>query len=141
MSSLQSQDLSTDEETTINKEVDEDYKGSSEIKVKATYNTKPIQEVALASIRYGVEDRATAAIATATLTDYGIVSQTDLSQVIDKSKVGCLKCGEVKNYSSSTTNMSTHLKSKHGIRWLEVRLYLLQVRKTVCLMLGHLVVG
>ena len=33
--------------------------------------------------------------------------------VVDQSKVRCKKCGEVKNYSSSTTNMSTHLKSKH----------------------------
>ena len=33
--------------------------------------------------------------------------------VIDKTKVRCLKCGEFKNYLSSTTNMITHLKSKH----------------------------
>jgi len=47
----------------------------------------PIPELALASIRHGVEDRPAAAIATATLHDYGIITETDLSQVIDASKV------------------------------------------------------
>lgn len=46
-----------------------------------------IPEIALASIRHGVEDRPAAAIATATLCDYGIVTATDLTQVIDASKV------------------------------------------------------
>ena len=62
-----------------------------EIKVtepqKTSRNMTPIPELALASIRHGVEDRPAAAIATATLRDYGIITETDLSQVIDASKV------------------------------------------------------
>ena len=41
----------------------------------------------LARQRYGVGERATAAIATAVLIDYKIVTKNDTTQVIDKSKV------------------------------------------------------
>lgn len=50
----------------------------SRIKLKST---------ALASDRYGVSDRATAAIASSLLQDIGIVTNEDFSQVVDKNKV------------------------------------------------------
>ena len=50
-------------------------------------NMTKIPNIALASVRYGVEDRPTAAIVTATLQDYGIITEEDCSQVVDPSKI------------------------------------------------------
>ena len=54
---------------------------------KEKRNYESIRNVALASMRYGVGLRATAAIATAALIDAGIITEDDKSKVIDKSKV------------------------------------------------------
>ena len=54
---------------------------------KSKYNMTKIPNIALASIRYGVEDRPTAAIVTATLQDYALITKEDCSQVVDPSKI------------------------------------------------------
>lgn len=58
-------------------------------KKRRRYNTTKINNLALTMDRYGVEDRVGAAIASATLQDYGIIDvaskQTD--QIIDKNKI------------------------------------------------------
>ena len=51
---------------------------------KSPYNTDSIDNVAMASIRYGVSARATAAIATSTLLDVGVSSD---DKIIDHNKV------------------------------------------------------
>ena len=62
-----------------------DNEGASSTKIKKNYDEIP--NIALASVRYGVGLRPTAAIATATLIDAGIITSNDKSKVIDKSKV------------------------------------------------------
>lgn len=46
-----------------------------------------LKTTSLASDRFGVSDRATAAIASSVLQDFGIINDTDTSQVIDKNKI------------------------------------------------------
>ena len=53
--------------------------------VKKNYDEIP--NIALASVRYGIGLRPTAAIATAALIDAGIITEDDTSKVIDKNKV------------------------------------------------------
>ena len=50
-------------------------------------NYDDISNIALASVRYGIGLRPTAAIATAALIDAGIITEEDTSKVIDKNKV------------------------------------------------------
>jgi hypothetical protein len=50
-------------------------------------NTTPIPTVALEADRYGVSNRAAAAIGTAALIDYGVASADDKTNVIDPKKV------------------------------------------------------
>ena len=50
-------------------------------------NTQPIPNIAMAADRYGVSNRATAAIATAALIDFGLITPEDQSLVTDKNKV------------------------------------------------------
>lgn len=56
-------------------------------KPKSARTMATIESIALASIRYEVEDRPTTAIATATLEAYSRITPKDNSQVIDPSKV------------------------------------------------------
>lgn len=51
------------------------------------YNTVKLHEVAIIADRYNISDRAAAAIATATLIDFGIISKDDTRLAVDKSKV------------------------------------------------------
>lgn len=46
-----------------------------------------LKATALTSDRYGVSDRATAAIASSILQDIGLITESDTSHVVDKSKV------------------------------------------------------
>lgn len=46
-----------------------------------------LQSTAIISNRYGVSDRATAAIASSVLHDFGVVTDSDSSHVIDKNKI------------------------------------------------------
>lgn len=46
-----------------------------------------LKSTALLSDRYGVSDRATAAIASSVLHDFGLVTDSDVSHVVDKNKV------------------------------------------------------
>jgi len=50
-------------------------------------NMVPIPTIALEADRYGVSNRATAAISTATLVDYGIINPEDSNNIIDPNKV------------------------------------------------------
>ena len=50
-------------------------------------NTQTIPNIAMTADRYGVSNRATAAIATATLIDFGLITPEDQSLVTDKNKV------------------------------------------------------
>ena len=50
-------------------------------------NTKPIPTVALEAERFGVSNRGAAAIATAALIDYGVVSVSDKTNIIDPKKI------------------------------------------------------
>ena len=50
-------------------------------------NSDDIPNIALASVRYGIGLRPTAAIATAALIDAGIITEDNVCKVIDKSKV------------------------------------------------------
>ena len=59
---------------------------NSNIQHENKQNTTKIPNIALASLRYGLENRATAAIATATLQDYGLLDSNP-ALVIDPSKV------------------------------------------------------
>ncbi|OXU16375.1 hypothetical protein TSAR_013171 [Trichomalopsis sarcophagae] len=54
---------------------------------KYSQNRMKLNNTALTSIRYGVSNRATAAIATSVLIDYNIIKDNDMSTIIDKSKV------------------------------------------------------
>ena len=54
---------------------------------KRKYITKDISNVALASIRYGVAPRPTAAITTAAWIDVGLISEGDTSLIVDHNKV------------------------------------------------------
>lgn len=58
-------------------------------KKRRRYNTTKINNLALTMDRYGVEDRVGAAIASATLQDYGIidVASRQTAQIIDKNKI------------------------------------------------------
>lgn len=46
-----------------------------------------LQTTSLAGDRFGVNDQATAAIASSVLQDYSIINDADTSQVIDKNKI------------------------------------------------------
>lgn len=46
-----------------------------------------LQTISLAGDRFGVNDQATAAIASSVLQDYSIINDADTSQVIDKNKI------------------------------------------------------
>jgi len=50
-------------------------------------NSKKIQRIALEADRYNVSNRAAAAIATATLIDFDVISRTSLTNVVDHHKV------------------------------------------------------
>ena len=50
-------------------------------------NTTPIPTIALEAERYGVSSRAAAAIGTAALVDFGVVSASEMMNVIDPKKV------------------------------------------------------
>ena len=50
-------------------------------------NTTQIPTIALEAERYGVSNRAAAAIGTAALVDYGVVSADDKTNVIDRKKI------------------------------------------------------
>lgn len=50
-------------------------------------NTVPIPTIALEADRYGVSNRAAAAISTATLVDYGVISLEDQINIVDHHKV------------------------------------------------------
>ncbi|KAJ8358162.1 hypothetical protein AAFF_G00028750 [Aldrovandia affinis] len=54
---------------------------------KVQKNYDEIPNISLASVRYGIGLRPTAAIATATLIDAGIIKEDNTSKVIDKNKV------------------------------------------------------
>lgn len=61
--------------------------GKSIDEKKNWYNTVELQEVARIADRYGISDRVTAAIATATLIDFGIISGDDRQFVVDRNKI------------------------------------------------------
>jgi len=50
-------------------------------------NTTPIPTIAMESERYGVSNRAAAAIGTAVLVDYGVISAADKTNIIDPKKI------------------------------------------------------
>ena len=54
---------------------------------KSKYNTTDISPIVQVGIQYELGDEACAAVANAALVLYGIVTETDTSQLIDKSKV------------------------------------------------------
>lgn len=54
---------------------------------KEVYNTIKLIEVAIMADRYNISDRAVAAIVTAALIDYGIISKEDTHLAVDKNKV------------------------------------------------------
>ena len=56
-------------------------------KQKQKKNFTSIKNVALASIRFGLSANATAAVANATLLDYGVISQDNTKDVVDAMKV------------------------------------------------------
>ncbi|KAG0718100.1 hypothetical protein GWK47_007861 [Chionoecetes opilio] len=62
-----------------------DHKPAASTQVQKNYDE--ISNIALASVRYGIGLRPTAAIATAALIDAGIITEDNTSKVIDKSKV------------------------------------------------------
>lgn len=51
-----------------------------------------LKSTALLSDRFGVSDRATAAIASSALHDVGLITDSDVSHVIDKNKMLGLNC-------------------------------------------------
>ncbi|KAK1894408.1 ADP-ribosylation factor 1 [Dissostichus eleginoides] len=62
-------------------------KGGPSASTKVQKNYDDIPNIALASVRYGIGLRPTAAIATASLIDAGIITEDNTSKVIDKNKV------------------------------------------------------
>ena len=68
-------------------QVEEELKEADEVQKRREYNTKEIRNVALASIRYGISSRATAAITTAAWVDGGLITKDDTKLVVDHNKV------------------------------------------------------
>ena len=94
-------------------------------------NIIPIPTIALEADRYGVSNRATAAISTAALIDYGVINPNDKANIIDHNKVWRARQDTRKELSQSedfiTTNITaiffdgrkdqTLTKSKLGEKW------------------------
>ena len=71
-------DLSFQEEET----------GSSSAFVKRRrYQTKPLTRYAIEAVRFGITDRAGAALANALMWDQGVVTETDKSELVDRNKI------------------------------------------------------
>ena len=67
---------------------DEEWKHVSlQENVIVSKNLTPIPTVAVEADRYGVSNRAAAAICTATLIDYGIITPDDRTNIVDQHKV------------------------------------------------------
>lgn len=81
----------------------------------STRNVIKIPTVARECDRYGVSDTAGAAIATATLIDYGIITSTDSTAVIDRSKLRRQREQVRKKLSKEAMS---HMSSKEGIKAL-----------------------
>ena len=71
----------------MEKENNNDTDWNANGKQKQKKNFTSIKNVALASIRFGLSANATAAVANATLLDYGIISQDNTKDVVDAMKV------------------------------------------------------
>jgi len=76
-------DLNSNSESEIASDENE----SDYISCTTSRNNTELTQLAKVCERYGVSNTAAAAIATATLMDYGIVTENDKSQVIDSKKV------------------------------------------------------
>ena len=74
-------------ENQIDKENNSDWKVSNTRDRIRTRNRRSIKNVAMASIRFGLSANATAAVANATLLDHGVISQDNITEVIDAKKV------------------------------------------------------
>jgi hypothetical protein len=80
-------EMDTDEEIGDTSFSDENYTGNANVNKLSTYNTKRIDNIAMASIRYGVSSRASAAIATAAWIDAGVITHDQQDLVIDHNKL------------------------------------------------------
>lgn len=60
---------------------------STEAYSASSYNMVELNEVSKAADRYSISDRAAAAIATATLIDFGLISANDNQLIIDRNKI------------------------------------------------------
>lgn len=58
-----------------------------DIETGGKHNNVKLHEVAIVADRYGVSDRATAALVSATLVDFKIVTPENQSQVVDRNKI------------------------------------------------------
>lgn len=78
---------STDTDTT-GSDSDQDYKVETKKSSKPVWQMRvQLKSTAILSNRYGVSDRATAAIASSVLHDFGVITDSHSSSVIDKNKI------------------------------------------------------
>lgn len=86
-------DIHEDEEITFQKEIDSEFickiqnEPSTSSGVSSSQMRKCIPTIALECDRTSVSDRAAARIASAVLKDFGVVSESEKSNVIDRSKI------------------------------------------------------
>lgn len=66
---------------------DQDFKVPKKVSSNNWQMRNQLKSTALLSDRYGVSDRATAAIASSVLHDVGLITDSDVSHVIDKNKI------------------------------------------------------
>ena len=79
--------LEAEEDITSAKEDDSDEEVKFGRHKVGKRNLTQLDNIALASIRYGVDDRPTAAIVSATLVDFGVITKDDQQMVTDQFKI------------------------------------------------------
>jgi hypothetical protein len=91
--SVKEADAANDDDDYGNDDNDDDYDDDDDVDdwtdafQQQNRNMVPIPTIALEADRYGVSNRAAAAISTATLVDYGIISLEDQINIVDPHKV------------------------------------------------------
>ena len=91
--SVKEADAANDDDNYGNDDNNDDYDDDDDVDdwtdafQQQNRNMVPIPTIALEADRYGVSNRAAAAISTATLVDYGIISLEDQINIVDPHKV------------------------------------------------------
>jgi len=66
---------------------EEETGSSSAFVTRRRYQTKPLTRYAVEVVRFGITDRAGAALANALMWDQGVVTETDKSELVDRNKI------------------------------------------------------